>query len=916
MLYLTIQQDINMIARLKFYLLYALRNIQRGGRWTTLAVLCIAAGVATVVALRSLGLAIGDTLIENVRNEVKGDLLIVNERLTDGLGDAGDAFPTDELARLITWADDQGATYSPFVSASNFQITKTDANQFGRPSFVGSYLIDPQTYPPTHTITAIDPPNTPIRDLFTGGNDVIISDNLARQNTLKVGDEVRVSGTTETYIVRGIVSATEETSTFNVLNGFFGFAYFDIDNARQVIDSDYSPNRIAIRFPSPPAPEALDQLAREAEDLTSDGYGLTTTDLQQRYEIISQYLGDFIVVMGLGALLIGGVGIMNTMIVLVRRRTNEIAAVKTFGVKARQVAGLFLTEALLLGIIGSVIGIIAGVGLSLLVNQYGSVALRQPIIWRIYPEALLFGLVLGILVTAIFGVVPILTAVRVRPNIILRPNENHLQPTGIMQSLALLAFVTVSLGLIVGHIVKPSFELTQDRFDRITSEQTPIDETDSIRKDAPITDSDDLMLPSPYIAGVIGVASTFIIFGILIAILWLIVFVIGKLPTFGSVTLKLALRNLSTNRLRTAITLLALSAGMLALSGITFVGEGTRELLNIQLTRSIGGNVLVIPLPAIPDSLINFAINNALRDVDVDHRTTITSYNAMLTNFDDTRLPDETYFGFSVWDSDNPDIYEQSPISVGRALTIEDSGQPIIVIPYEDAQEHGIQLGSNITLSMERTDSIKLEVVGIIAESDGIPSLTGSSALVPPNVIPASESPEFTLYTLQVPEASLNQALAELSSVIIIFSLDVSFLDSLIGNLIDQFAAIPTIVGLLSLFSAAIIMANTIALSTLERRRQLGILKAIGLKSRRILVIMLIESTIVGLLSAIIGIGVSTLVIALLSASGGFMIPLPTDARLTAVMLVIASVIIGGIATFLNVRVAIGERVMNVLRYE
>ena len=64
-----------MIHRLRFYFTYALRNIRRGGRWTTLAILCITAGVATVVALRSLGLAVGDTLTNNVRIEVKGDLL-------------------------------------------------------------------------------------------------------------------------------------------------------------------------------------------------------------------------------------------------------------------------------------------------------------------------------------------------------------------------------------------------------------------------------------------------------------------------------------------------------------------------------------------------------------------------------------------------------------------------------------------------------------------------------------------------------------------------------------------------------------------------------------------------------------------------------------------------------------------------
>jgi ABC-type antimicrobial peptide transport system permease subunit len=72
--------------------------------------------------------------------------------------------------------------------------------------------------------------------------------------------------------------------------------------------------------------------------------------------MISRLLGDFIVVMGLGALLIGGVGIMNTMLVLVRRRTSEIAALKTFGLKGGQIGWLFFAESVLLGLIGSGVG--------------------------------------------------------------------------------------------------------------------------------------------------------------------------------------------------------------------------------------------------------------------------------------------------------------------------------------------------------------------------------------------------------------------------------------------------------------------------------------------------------------------------------------------------------------------------------
>ena len=180
----------------------------------------------------------------------------------------------------------------------------------------------------------------------------------------------------------------------------------------------------------------------------------------------------------------------------------------------------------------------------------------------------------------------------------------------------------------------------------------------------------------------------------------------------------------------------------------------------------------------------------------------------------------------------------------------------------------------------------------------------------------ANPGPTFKFYTYQVPPDQLNRALAELSSVIFAFAIDVKFIDGLIARLIDQFAAIPTIVGILSLFAAGVIMANTVALSTLERRRQIGILKAIGLKSGRVLRIMLIETSLVGLLSAVIGIGLSALIISLLSAAGGIVIPLPADARLVAAVLVVAAVLIGWTATFLSARVALQERVLNVLRYD
>ena len=924
-----------MIHRLKFYLVYALRNIQRGGRWTALAILCITAGVATVVALRSLGLAIGDTLINNMRVETKGDMLIRNDGLFSSFGSNDpDAFAPQDLNELLDWAGDEGARTTAFMSGRNMQLSKADQQQFGRPSFIGSFFIDPATYPPTHTILALDPPDAPLGSLFSGGNDVVISENLAQRSEISVGDTVRVSGTQELYTVRGIVSTAEESSVSNFLNAFFGFAYFDLDNASQAINEDISPNRIGLLFPQNVDRDRMDRYIQEVEEIAPDARINTTFDLQERYQDISQYLGDFVVVMGLGALLIGGVGIMNTMLVLVRRRTGEIAAVKTFGLQARQIAILFLTEGLLLGLIGSTFGLLVGLGLSLIVNEYGSVALRQPLIWRVYPEALLFGFALGMVVTAIFSVAPVLTAVRVRPSIILRPNENHLVPLGILQSFALLIFVTVSLGLIVGHILRPSLELLAARSAEVAagdpadsgrgaplrgprasdseSANTDSEENDRRRRPDALAGSN---LPSPYMLGVLGVAAAFAVFGLLIAVLWFIVLLIGKFPSFNIVTLRLALRNMSASRLRTATTLLALSAGMLALSSIAFVGEGTRELLNIQLSRTFGGNVLVFPFPGLPASMVEGSLENALGEINLQYQTTIANYEGSVTAIGGQTIDQGNDLQFSVWDSDKPDIYEgQGAVQSGRMLTLADREQPIIVLPLALADSLAVAVGDRIAVDLDRT-ALELEVVGLITSS-GFFNDEDSGALVPPQVVPNSVNPDFKLYSYQVSNDELNRALTELSSVIFAFAIDVQFIDGLIGRLIEQFAAIPTVVALLSLFAAAVIMANTVALATLERRRQIGILKAIGLKSRRVLQIMLIETSVVGLLSAVIGIGSSGLLITLLSREWGVAIPLPADARAAAAALVAAAVLIGWLATFLSARVAVKERVMNVLRYD
>ncbi len=899
-----------------FYLQYAARNLWRNRRWSAFAVFSIAAGVATIVALRSLGLSIGDALTSNLRAANHGDITITQDGPA-GMGftfvdpqDEDDGFSEREIAAINDWVTARGGQMTAYLTTAGVQIANPNAVTAGRPQFTTSIFIDPATYPPSHEITAVDPAGVPLRELFNGGNEVVISTNLAENNDIAVGDAVRVSGTTEEFIVRGIVPAEHEAGFRNLFAAFVGFAYFD-QNAAETMGQNSRPNAISLILPDNLAPttmEEADVIENELRGLLSNSfpYFLSVPELRQQNQTIADITGQFIVVMGLGAMLIGGIGIVNTMLVMVRRRTEEIAALKTFGLKARQIAALFMAEAFLLGLAGSLLGSVIGVLLSRLANAYGETLIQQPLMWRLQPEALLFGIVIGLLVSVIFGVMPVLTAVRIRPNIILRPNETHYPRVGIFQSLLALLFIVLALGLIAGQIV------------------------------------------GNLLIGVIGTAVTLAILGFLIGLLWIFVWLVGRAPSFGSVDLRLALRNLRARRIRTATTLLALSAGMFALSSIAFFGQGTRQMMQMTLSGTLGGNVMIFtPIPsAISDPLINNRLDSlegiisrtriltfdarvaAINGEPVSSESIAEQREAIIEQLEEAsesgdfarvgelaqqldNLPDY-FMDVSVRDTTGTNISGSATVAAGRSLTVDDIGKPVLLMREEDFKELQVPLGTVVTLDI-RGQRYDFEIVGILADA----SMNFGEALAPPDVITSAGGTDFPLTLAEIAPEHLDNALLELSSLPLVYSIDISFIDGLIGRFINQFSALPILVGLLSLGAAAVIMANTVALATLERRRQIGILKAVGLKGRRVLGVMLLENVLISLLGGLIGVGLSALGVLIMSRLGlQVTILIPTDATPVAIALIVAAVAIGAGATFLSAQVAIQERALNVLRYE
>ncbi|MGH7133006.1 MAG: ABC transporter permease, partial [Phycisphaerales bacterium] len=109
------------------------------------------------------------------------------------------------------------------------------------------------------------------------------------------------------------------------------------------------------------------------------------------------------------SLVVGGIGIMNIMLVSVTERTREIGLRMAVGARSRDILSQFLTEATLLCLIGGVMGLLLGRGSALLVNKF----LR----WPVEPsaEAIIASILVSAVVGIVFGFYPAWKASRLDP---------------------------------------------------------------------------------------------------------------------------------------------------------------------------------------------------------------------------------------------------------------------------------------------------------------------------------------------------------------------------------------------------------------------------------------------------------------------------------------------------------------------
>jgi len=116
------------------------------------------------------------------------------------------------------------------------------------------------------------------------------------------------------------------------------------------------------------------------------------------------------------------------------------------------------------------------------------------------------------------------------------------------------------------------------------------------------------------------------------------------------------------------------------------------------------------------------------------------------------------------------------------------------------------------------------------------------------------------------------------------------------------------------LIVGGVVIANSVALTTMERRREIAVMKSVGLQRERVLGMILLENGILGLIGGLIGVGMGLIALVIFAATSG--IPLSAIPFGTAFLLMGLCVLVALIAALSSAWSASGEKPLNVLRYE
>ncbi len=659
---------------------------------------------------------------------------------------------------------------------------------------------------------------------------------------------------------------------------------------------------------------------------------------QEQVDLIKKFLE----IAGLLALLIGGVGIVNTMQVLLSRRRIEIAMLKTVGYRRFDLYLLFGLEAGLLGLIGGILGAAIATGVS-----YGVLAVIQQfypltIPFQLDPRIIAGGVLIGLFTALIFGLMPIVQAANIRPLNVIREMPGSNRAASIALVIGLLVLLSVLFCLMAVFILNDVVLGVSAVYGTFIFLGFL-----SLIFTLVVLVIGLLPVPERFSAGYVALVGAALVlsvllcfalpaFGILLVVMSLLGFVVVLLPRSWKISMKMAFRNIGRQRGRTTVTLLSLFVGVFTIGLLLVLGQDLRDQLNSVITNSLSYNVQVTT--GAKDTANLQANLSAIPGLTPAHTQESTQTSVVPQSIDGTPLfslfpkgnsqpsfsslgaSGATYYlsnlsGYDLAHNQLPDP-KTVTITDGRNLNASDAGTNNVLLGWSvfhlDPLKGHIKLGSTITvLSQDRKSTRTLTVVGVYRSSNGAAMLTSTNLVT---ALAPGGAPTTTFY-MKIDTDKVGSALNKIGQVAPNASVfNLAGLTDYIDQALNDVLEVLVLIASLSLLAGVIIIANAVALAMLERRRELGILKSVGYTSKTILGEVLIENGVVGATGALLAMLLVTFITSLL---GHFVFKSAFGVSwYIAIGLIVGIALLAMITATLVAWGAVRVRPLEVLRYE
>jgi putative ABC transport system permease protein len=393
--------------------LTALDSLLTNKMRAVLTMLGVIIGVAAVIALLSIGNGVNATVEDQVRAIGSNLISVLTER------DASGGYETLTMNDLLALSD-------PFLAPSLGQVAA---------ELQGTALVSAGSVDIGASVSGVTANYHQVRNLeFRFGSELTRADvdtaarvtilgwnayrDLFPNGEFPVGEWIKIKGTS--YQVIGVV----ESQGGMGLVGQDEKVFVPITTAQQRITplrTRTGERAVTVIYAQALDESLMDSAAREIRQVLRDQHGiaytadddfsvLSQTDILEAFNVITDIFTIFLAAIAGISLLVGGIGIMNIMLVSVTERTREIGIRKAVGALRRDILVQFLLESLVLSLVGGTIGIAFGITLSTMVGNL-SEDLNPVIDMGTVLMAFGFAAMVGI----IFGIYPAWRAAGLRP---------------------------------------------------------------------------------------------------------------------------------------------------------------------------------------------------------------------------------------------------------------------------------------------------------------------------------------------------------------------------------------------------------------------------------------------------------------------------------------------------------------------